>query len=192
MFTAALFFIRMAFSQVFKVLGQIAAFTIAHWRIILPLAIVGVMCWMIYSARSARDAAIAELQAYQQAVKTAVAIRQAENQTKQTTVKLLQDAVVANHLNQINKLKENYEARQHTTDSSIDNWRERVRLELAKNTAAGLPDIPQATGQPAASGQDRDAAAARQTLELACAITTADYNALHEAWDKGCTVMGCR
>lgn len=77
---------------------------------------------------------------------------------------------------------------------NIDLWREWVRLELAQNLGRSSAD--QAPVQePASCRPNGDAAIVRldqyTTLELACKITTADYNALWLAWEKNCEVYGC-
>ena len=78
-------------------------------------------------------------------------------------------------------------------DGRIDLWRDRVRLELERQTAAGLSGVPETSEGTAKQGTDGDAAAARYSvLETACKVTTSDYNALWESWSKACQIYGCK
>lgn len=116
--------------------------------------------------------------------------RISENLVKESKAKQDFDATIANHDKQINLIRAQYDKlNQDKTlaDSAITNWRDRLRLELAKSTN-GLPIIPSAPEGSTANRQDSDAA----TLRIACQVTTLDYNALHDAWDKACLTFGCK
>lgn len=177
--------------------SKMLAFTIAHWRIILPLAIVGLILWYVLSLRAERDEAVANYNQLVQLQKDKAAERKLENERKEVAVRRNIDSIMANHLAVINQLrKENGDLQKTNTDAAraIANWRERVRLEVARN-AAGLPSLSESADESAGSGGDCNATAigeAYSTLDLACSITTADYNALWEAWDKACKIHGCK
>lgn len=116
--------------------------------------------------------------------------RKAGNLAKDTKSKIQQDSIVSNHTTEINQIRAKYDKLnqdKNLADIAIDNWRERLRLELAK-AAAGLSDIPATTEGLAISGKDRDTA----TLRSACEITTADYNTLYSAWANACKIYGCK
>jgi hypothetical protein len=178
--------------------SRIAAFTIAHWRIVLPVAIVVATLWCIHSLRVERDEWRTAYESYIQSIKQQAETRKLENERKEQKVNLEINSVMANHAAQINQLRSEDEKKlkdqQRSADGSIALWRERVRLELAKSTD-GLSSLQEAASGSAESGGDGNAAAIRKaydTLELACAVTTSDYNALAESWAKTCQIYGCR
>ncbi len=122
--------------------------------------------------------------------KKAALQRKADNLDKEDKAQLAINSIVSTHENEVNKIRAKYDKlNQDKTlaDSSIANWRERLRLELAK-AANGLPEISIPTSGTPISRQDGDAA----TLRTACEITTLDYDALHKAWDNACIVYGCK
>ena len=175
------------------IISTIGNFIRNNWRWILPALLVIGLYWYISNLQGERDAAIKSLAEYQQAVKSAAERRKAENLVKEEKAKLALDRVATDHQTEINRLRKRYESL-HKTDQAAadrvaDNWRDSLRNSIATH---GLPGVPKATGQPAEGGRDCDAAAARyDTLEIACGVTTADYNALWKSWHDACQVYGC-
>jgi hypothetical protein len=174
-----------------------AAFAFNHWRVILPLLILG-YCLYQYNVQVNRaDAAIQALNEHISADNTARAERDRENLQKDKESGIAMAKVLADHAVSLAKhnlqrdretknLKDLYETRLNGTTF---NWSERVRLEQERQATTGLLDI-QTPASGIAEGL-RDCDAAYTTLERACKITTIDYNTLWTAWDKECQVKGC-
>jgi hypothetical protein len=178
-----------------------AAFVIKHWRVILPLLILG-YCLYQYNAQVNRaDAAIQALNEHISADNTARAERDRENLQKDKESGIAMAKVLADHAVSLAKhnlqrdretknLKDLYEKRNEQLIGGVNfNWSERVRLEQERQATAGLSGIQTPAGGVAESLRDCDAA--YTTLERACKITTIDYNTLWTAWDKECQVKGC-
>jgi len=191
MLTALFAAARLAFTK-------LAAFVFAHWRIILPVLIVGLIAWSYFSMRGQRDDAIAQLYAYKQEQIQKAAERKLDNERKEQEAQLRINSIMANHQVTINQLRKEYGNLQSKNAAAVKSnadLRERLRLEVANRFDTRLPGLLQASGESAGSGGDSNATVARSaydTLDLACSITTADYNALREAWDAGCKVHGCQ
>jgi hypothetical protein len=174
-----------------------AAFAFKHWRVILPLLILG-YCLYQYNAQVNRaDAAIQALNEHISADNTARAERERENLQKDKESGIAMAKVLADHAVSLAKhnlqrnretknLKDLYETR---LNGSTFNWSERVRLEQERQATTGLLDIQTPASGIAESLRDCDTA--YTTLERACKITTIDYNTLWTAWDKECQVKGC-
>lgn len=190
--------------------GKALAFVVEHWRIVLPVLIVLAVWWCIHTLRVERDEARQQLADYQAAVIEAGKIRAAENLQKEIRAQQASDRVQSSHLATTEKLRRQYEQsqkrdrqqgekdRQASIDQRDDLWRERLRLDLT-NASAGLPSFSKAAGIPAEGRGERDATDSGQaderyidTLEIGCAVTTADYNALMESWQKNCEIFGCK
>jgi hypothetical protein len=179
------------------VLSKIATFTFKHWRVILPLLVLG-YCLYQYNAQVNRaDAAIQALNEHISADNTARAERDRENQRKDKESAVALANVLADHAitlanhdlkrdRETKNLKELYENR---IDSTKHTWADRVRLEQEREAANGLSDIQTSASGIAESLRDCDAA--YTTLESACKITTIDYNSLSIAWDEECQIKGC-
>lgn len=172
------------------------ASTVKHWRIILPVAMVVLAYWYVSEVQAQRDDAVRELEEYQQQSDREAEKRRIENANKQKQATFALEALQQRHTDQLNILRKKYETL-HKNDKTaaeltIAELRDRLRTEIAREVY-GLSRFPETAGLPAQSGGDCDAAFARDTgtLELACAITTADYNNLRLAWDKACEVYGC-
>jgi hypothetical protein len=173
------------------------AFAFKHWRVILPLLILG-YCLYQYNAQVNRaDAAIQALNEHMSADNTARAERERENLQKDKDSGIAMAKVLADHAVSLAKhnlqrdretknLKDLYETRLNGTTF---NWSERVRFAQERQATAGLLSIQTPAGGIAESLRDCDAA--YTTLERACKITTIDYNTLWTAWDKECQVKGC-
>lgn len=191
-------FIRALLSRLLDGFLKIAAFVFEHWRVLLPLAIVALGLWRINALTEQRDDARHKFAQHLQADQAAQENRRIENTIKYLQAESSKAKLMARHQSIIATLRGQYERLQGdkaTADRSLGNFRERVRLDTERIAALGLPSIPQAAGEPAEGRGYRDPAAAGQacaTLELACAITTEDYNALRGAWDSNCEVFGCR
>lgn len=176
----------------------ITTFIAENWRWFIPLCALLATLWYIHHLQGQRDAAVNALASYVQAANEATAKQKADNLAKENAAKATLGAISTIHQAEIVTLRKQYEHANKTdqaaADGRIDLWRDRVRLEVARN-ADGMRQIPDPAGQPAEKGRDCHATDSRQaydTLEIACAITTSDYNTLHESWDKACEIYGCQ
>lgn len=192
-----------ALKAIAGVAGNLMAFIFERWRVFLPLAMVVVGLWYVHSLREQRndalqerDVAVAKFDDLVQLQIRKAEERKLENKRKEQQVQLKINSIMANHLATIKQVRGDYEklkGEKAAADSSIALWRERVRLEVARG-AARLSGISEAASELAGSGGDGDAAAAGsllETLDRACSITTADYNALYESWTAACQVHRC-
>ena len=191
-------FIKTLIGGALKKISSGLAWCIEHWKITLPALIVAVTIWQFHRVITERDAAITELGNYKAAVKTAQDQRKIENQIKKNNAASQLLSINIHHQNEIEQIKRNSDEKLHLQDANhtddIQRWRERLRIELAKDAANGLPGIQQAAEGSAESGGNCDTAAFRKaydTLEIACAVTTSDYNSLYESWSKACEIYGC-
>lgn len=190
------------FSALGKLVVSVATFIIERWRVFLPLAIVALIAWQFYSLTGERDDAVKALTDHLTADRVAKEKRASENATKDLIAKSTAAAIETTHRKQIQAIRTDYENLQHkysaeksSADLTIAGWRERVRLELARNTAAGLYDLAGNTQGLTQDGRDCDAASIRNaydTLELACKITTVDYNVLSAWAESNCRIYGCK
>lgn len=180
--------------------AQIWAFIIAHWRIVLPVAIVVLTFLYIFKLQGQRDDARQALIEHKLFIAQEQERRQIENMRKDQATVLAMSEINARHAGQLEQLRrsadEKIKGQTIAHDRAIDEWRERVRLEIARGATNGLPDLPSATSESAGGGGYSDTACAREeayieAIEMGCAITTADYNALHDAWSQACAVHGC-
>lgn len=179
-------------------IGKLLALAIEHWRIILPLLVLG-YCLYQYNVQVNRaDEAVQALNEYISAAHTARAERDRENLLKETNSKVALAKVMADH--EVSLAKLNLDRQRETKNlkdlyenkntSNIRNWSDRLRMESqTANSATGVLNL-QSTASEFAQGL-RDCDADYTALEKACQITTSDYNALWTAWDKECDIHGC-
>ncbi|HSH72326.1 MAG TPA: hypothetical protein VK974_04635 [Methylophilaceae bacterium] len=181
-----------------------ATFVIERWRIFLPLAIAVAVLFYVYQLRGERDQAERSLAALSKYIADKTAERVAENTTKDAIAKSTLAAVALKHGQQLTKWRLEYDALQKKNGTAQQDllaanasnalWRERVRLDTEAFTQR-LRALPGAGQDLAGSGGDSDAAFIRRAydnLEIACKITTEDYNALRLSWDSACLIYGCK
>jgi hypothetical protein len=187
--------IGLFFGKLFKGIG---AFIAANWRWLAPLLGVLLLIWYINHLQAQRDDAVAQLAGLQQEIKDAAETRKAEIERKDLENTISQGTLKANHRAELETLRRYYDARNGNDKAdagrTIDQWRERVRLEVARY-ANGGSEVSTATAGSSESRGDGNANPTGKyvdTLETACAITTSDYNVLWESWDAACKVYGCK
>lgn len=190
--------LSLGFSWFLKGFAKIATFTIEHWRIFLPLAIVGLTLWRFNVLLDERDDARKQYADHLAEDKAAAETRRQENTAKFLKADALSEVSRHQHQNELILLRGKYEQQikgiKNAADGSIDDWRERVRLEVARNASYGLPSDSGNTSGLAEGKRDSDTTAAGQAyenLELACAITASDYNSLRRWADNTCKIYGC-
>jgi hypothetical protein len=190
--------LKWAAGRMIDVVIKAAALAFKHWRIVLPVAIVVLGLWRIHALTGQRDEARQIYAKHIAADMAAKEQRRIDNTAKYLRADAMRAIEMAKHESTMTTLRIKYEKLQGDkaiADRSLGNFRERVRLDTERIAASGLSGLLETTGQPSESGGDCDTTAlgkAYETLELACAITTEDYNALRIAWDDDCDVFGCR
>lgn len=175
-----------------KAAGQFVA---ANWRWVLPLAAALLLWWYVIHLQGQRDDAIQALADYHAEVQAAAEKRKAENAAKEEAVARHFNQVLGEHAAEIDRIRRNYDAKLGNEKSAhiadVDMWRNWLRNAVA-DAADGLPALPGTTEGTAEGGGDGHAAATRyDTLATACAVSTADYNALWQAWHDACVIHGC-
>ena len=181
-----------------KILG-VLTWCIEHWKIMLPALIVAVTIWQFHRIINERDDIKQQYATHIKADKDAVDQRDKENKAKQAAADVAQVELKSKHDLEIQKLKgiddAKYKDQQSRNNDTVAMWRDRLRIELAKQTTFGLSDIYGTSEGSAESGGICDTTAFRKaydTLEIACAVTTSDYNSLYESWSKACEIYGCK
>jgi hypothetical protein len=179
-------------------IGQAFGFVAEHWRVVLPIVIVGFFAYRYYGEVDRADKAELALFTLQQDNLLALEKRQAENaliQLRAETAVAIAEANAKAQMDKLNldrqreakALKEQYETRLNGTTF---NWSERVRLEQEREAANGLSDI---TGNTSGFAEGlRECNRAYTTLERACQITTIDFNTCRVWADTACNTVGCK
>ena len=185
-----------AFTILKAAFSKIMAFIIAHWRVILPVLVLGYCLHLYFKQVNRADEAENALADFKAQIAQQVAARELENAKKfnqaQSKIAIAYEKA-KNDLQRLNldraretkNLKDYYENR---IDTGRNNWNERLRLE-ANRSANATTESASNTGAPAESGRDCDATIA--ALEKACAITTIDYNELRAWGDTVCNTVVC-
>lgn len=166
------------------------SFMVKHWRVFLPLLIAIAAWWYVTGLQKQRDDAISALNTYVAEAKAAKVKRAADNLDKERSIKSALEVVAVTHEHAIGDIRKEYDAKVKTTvDLNDASWRKRLRNQVA-STASGVSGIPETSGKSSQVRGNSDATTTG-TLETACSVTTADYNALWESWDRACKVYGC-
>lgn len=180
-------------------------FFLDYWKIIVPLLAL-LFCWYQYQSEVARaDKAENSLAEYVQSAQLEIARRTAVNEAKDIMTRRIVDKLTSNHLAELKKLsldreksatslKDYYHDKITNRDIRLNAMSQRVLLESEKAAASGrMPAVPGTSEQLAEIRQDGDPAdSGLSKIEKACAITTIDYNALHDAWTEACAIHGCK
>ena len=170
------------------------AFALKHWRITLPVVLIAVLAFAVkhhFAVVKERDQAVADYAAHLENDERDRALRRKENQLKEEAYAQETEKRKSDHAATILKLKEFYNASLKNKDAAIADavtLRDSLRRKL--NEAYSSARLSEGTDRPLGLTEirkDCDAAGSGQadsdyinTLEYACAITTADYNTLHD------------
>lgn len=179
-----------------KVIG-VVKLAIEHWRVVLPAIIIIVAAWHYLGLRAERDTAIKELAEYVRQAELQKAAREAEIAEKARIHQNILESSRKSHAEQIAQLEASYHALKNTSSRTIADLRAELRDTIKAASASRLPSIPETIGTSPESGGNGDTAVTGQeeyleALEIGCAITTADFNALWNDWNDACQVYGCR
>jgi len=169
-------------------------FVMIWWKhLLIAFAIMALLAY-IGVIKHQRDSARLELNEYKVAVEKKLVEQQLKNAAMERASAQKQSELVVTHNTTVNQVKDYYEKRLKTSrdaNAALDN---RLRVE-ANSYRAGLSEAVKAASESAESGRNGDAAAIRrdyETLREACAVTTADFNALWTAWETECQIKGCQ
>ncbi|HEY8355388.1 MAG TPA: hypothetical protein VIK69_10300 [Methylophilaceae bacterium] len=179
-----------------KAIG-VVKFAIEHWRIVLPAIVIIVAAWHYMGLRAERDNAIKDLNEYVHQAELEKAAREAENAEKARIHQNILESSQKLHAEQIAKLEAQYHALKSTSSRTIADLRSELRDAIKAAHDSRLSGISETIGTSPESGRNGDTAVTGQeeyleALEIGCAITTADYNALWNDWNDACQVYGCR
>ena len=190
MMTIALMFIKSLFSKAIALIQ----WALENWKITLGIAAIlaiGVFGIKYRTISNERDYAIAKLESYVETARIAQEARQKENQVKESRLIKEINNAKAEHAAIILQLKGSYNEKLKHKDAAIANantMRDSLRRKLEEANAAAR--LSEGTDRPirlAEIRQDSNAAGTGQTdadyintLEYACALTTADYNTLYD------------
>lgn len=178
-----------------KAIG-VVKFAIEHWRIVLPAIVIIVAAWHYLGLRAERDAAVKDLNGYVHQAELQKAAREAENAEKARIHQNILESSRKSHAEQIAQLEASYHALKNTSSRTIADLRSELRDTIKAASAARMSGISETIGTPPESGRNGDTAVTGQeyleALEIGCAITTADYNALWNDWNDACQVYGCQ
>jgi hypothetical protein len=145
---------------------------------------------------SASEKAEIAMNAYKAEIVAAQQARAKENADKIQKVNEQLEAVKVAHAEQVNQIwrqADELKITNRASDRTIADLRKRLRDSTETYATVGLSGFSEATGEPTESRGNSDTTTAEQVraLRLACELTTMDYNALAEAWAKGCEIHGC-
>lgn len=184
-----------------KKMMAVVGFCIEHWKIVVPVAIAAFVLWQWYAAEQDLQQVTHEYADHLAADETAIKVRDAENAAKDLRMKETVSELRIEHGKELTILEGNLNEAQtgkRTADRANADLRSRLREQLEAADATpwlpGLSDRPDGT---AGSGGDGDAADPGQaaeryieTLETACAVTTADYNSLYKRCETANKIYG--
>jgi hypothetical protein len=176
-------------------------FCIEHWKIVVPVAIAAFVLWQWYSAEQDLQQVTHEYAEHLAADETASKVRDAENAAKDLRMKETVSELRIEHGKELTILEGNLneaETSKRHADRAHADLRSRLREQLeAANAAPGLPGLPDRPDGTAGSGGDSNATDPGQateryidTLETACAVTTADYNSLYQRCETANKIYG--
>lgn len=180
-----------------SLLGRVVSiiqWAIENWKITLPIIAVILLIFAYkhhVTVVEERDFAVTTLDKYVEEKRKAMEKRQEENSKKEKQYEAELTETKLAHAAIILQLKENYNAtikHKDTVIASANAMRDSLRRKLEEyNAAARLSEGANRSVRLAEIGKDGNAAGSGQadadyinTLEYACALTTADYNTLYD------------
>lgn len=171
-------------------MGALGLLFSTYWKPLLALGLCLFILWYIGHQRDEINGLERDNASLQATIDLTKAIGQAANEKAARIEQGAQQAVslqAQQGQSDINKIKAYYEA--HPLIKRVSNS---VCQPAPNSGSRQLPDIPTPAEESTTSGQDADTTAGRSSVEESCAITTVQYNTLHEAWDKACVEFGCK
>lgn len=177
----------------FKIGGLIrtvAEFILTHWKAFLLLA----MVWAIFFYKTAYEREKRAYEAHIQADITAKQMRLLENSIKQKQQEKQVAQLLDTHNKKLDLVKNEYLKRTKQDSIAIADLRQRLRDQLATDTASGLSGVESNPERTAEEWRNSYSAISKQyqTLKDACTITTLDYDALRSWADSACDTVQCK
>lgn len=170
------------------------SFLMLWWKqIAIAFAIIALLGY-ISVLKHQRNSARLELNEYKLAIEKKVVEQQLKNAAIERESIAIQNVLVQRHADNIGKVRDYYDKRliiYRDANAALDN---RLRVE-ANNYRARLSQAVKASSESAKSGRNSDPAVIGRDYEAlreACAVTSADYNALWTAWETECQIKGCQ
>ena len=164
------------------------------WKhIAIAFAIIALLGY-IAVIKHQRNAARLELKEFKLAIDQERVKQQLKNAAIERESIAIQNVLVQRHADNIGKVRDYYDKRlimYRDANAALDN---RLRVE-ANNYRARLSEAVKAASKSAKGGRNSDPAIVGRDYEVlreACAITSADYNALYQAWETECQIKGCQ
>jgi hypothetical protein len=169
-------------------------FLMMWWKhLIIAIAIISLLAY-ISVLKHQRDSARLDLKEFKLAIDEERVKAQLKNAAMERESAQKQSELVITHSVKLNAIRDYYEKRIKTFSSANAALDNRMRYE-ANDYRTRLSEAVKAASESAKSGRNSDPASAGRDYEVlreACTITTADYNALHEAWETECRIKGCQ
>ena len=169
-------------------------FLLKYWKQVgIAFAIIALVGY-IGVLKHQRDSARLDLKEFKLVIEAERVEAQLKNAAMERESSRKQSELVVTHSVTVNQIRDYYENRIKTfsnANAALDN---RLRVE-ANNYRTRLSEAVKAASQSTKGGGNSDPAIVGrdyETLREACSITTADYNALYEAWEIECRIKGCQ
>jgi hypothetical protein len=170
------------------------SFLMIWWKqIAISFAIIALVGY-IGVLKHQRDSARLDLKEFKLVIESEKVEAQLKNAAMERESARRQSELVVTHSVTVNQIRDYYENRIKTFSSANAALDNRLRVE-ANNYRARLSEAVKASSESAKGGRNSDPAIVGRDYEFlrqACSITTADYNALHEAWETECRIKGCQ
>jgi hypothetical protein len=164
------------------------------WKHIIILFAIIALLGYISVLKHQRNSARFELKEFKLAINEERVKQQLKNAAMERESAQKQSELVVTHNATVNEIRDYYETRlksSRSANAAIDN---RLRVE-ANNYRARLSEAVKASSESAKGGRNSDPAIVGRDYEAlreACAVTSADYNALWTAWETECQIKGCQ
>lgn len=166
-----------------------------HWKAIGLIVVIAAVYISFITVLSQRDIARSELVEFKRAVTDAETKQRIENaKLKSASQKQQVDTAIA-YNEHLNKVRDYYEKDRQIKSDTIGILDNRMRVE-ADNYRSRMSAILKSTELSTEIGGDCDTTLAGRNqyitvIKEACAVTTLDYNTLHDAWINECKIRGC-
>ena len=168
------------------------AFLMKRWKLVLPIIFIAVMLSIIFYYKTRYALTLNELEALRRNIEYQAEIQKVKNEMlRKQAEKSLQDAQAV-YDNNLKAIKNEYLKKQKLDSITINDLRNKLRQQIASDTFT-MPITPENTGWTSQEWADSHRAiiAKYESLALACAMTTNEYNLLRDWADIACDQVGC-
>lgn len=167
-------------------------FLMARWKLVLPIILIAVMLSITFYYKTRYALTLNELEALKRNIEYQAEIQKVKNDMlRKQAEKSLQDAQAA-YDNNLKAIKNEYLKKQKLDNVTINDLRDQLRDKIASDSFT-MPITAENTGWTSQEWADshRTIIAKYESLVLACAITTSDFNLLRDWADAACIQVGC-